>query len=174
MRRGRSTLSGSKKKAYATDLEQALQPLEPIEEVFATAREKIAREFASSAVEIAQGYLELAKRSPDDDVRRKASDRVLDTFIPVAGNAKLQQAPGTTIQILNAMPVPEVHVTGGKETQQLEIAGTRYALPAPTKRVITPGAEPKRRSDYLGPQWTKDKPGPTPQERKTQLPDPPA
>lgn len=82
-------------------------------------------------------------------MRRKASDRILDTFLPTH-SGKVQQAPGTTIQILNAMPVPEIRAVGGKETPLLEVGGSKYALPAPTKRTIVPAPEQRQRAQFLG------------------------
>ena len=119
------------------------------------------------------GYVQLATNAEDEDVRRKASDRILDTFLPTQN--KIQQASGTTIQIVNALPVPEVRAIGGKESPTVEIAATSYALVSPKKRLIEPESsdEQKRRSQFLGPnKMTGDKLAATESPRPIELPTP--
>ncbi len=115
------------------------------------AKEKILAGFEKSLDKVVEGYTELALYADDEDVRRKASERILDNFAPVQGRGQLQQAPGTTIQILNALPIPEVRMIDGKESPSVEIKDVKYALTSPKKRVILPDAAPERKEKYLGP-----------------------
>lgn len=149
------TVSG--KKGFATDLLEAAPPSEEtIEQVFESARRKIGNVFAASAVEVAENYVELATNpAVDEDVRRKASDRILDTFLPT-NVPKIGHIGGTTVQILNAIPIPEVRMIDGRPDQTLLVGGTPVAIP---RRMIGPGdPDPKtRRQSFLGPAATDAK-----------------
>ncbi len=165
-------MTASGKKGYETDLTLRTEPEESLESLFASAREKIAKGFADSLPAVMNGYINLATNEEiDPDTRRKASDRILDTFLPNTAG-KIQQGHGTTIQILNAMPIPEVRMDDGKAAPLVTIGETRYALPPPTKRTISPVTD-KRRSDYLGPQVTPTSSSPAPAEKITVLPEKP-
>lgn len=138
-------------KGFATDLTKADQlTQEEAEDRIKAAKSKILSGFAERLDEVISGYTSLALTAEDEDVRRKASERILDSFAPVQGG-KLQQAPGTTIQILNALPLPEVRMVDGKEATTVEVLDTKYAVQNPTKRKIEPSPTPERRDKYLGP-----------------------
>lgn len=171
MKDGEQNLVPSGKKAYEVDLTRREEPAESVEEVFENARKQIKLAFAGSLPEVIEGYVALATGSEDDDVRRKASERILDTFLPPP-NRSLQQAPGagTTIQILNAMPIPETRVIDGKESKMVEVGGRPYALPPATKRIVNAGADvQKKKSQFLGPQHTPASSSPAPAELQTTI-----
>lgn len=139
-------------KVFATDLTKVDQPTPmEAEDRIKTAKEKILAGFAEKLDEVVSGYTELALYADDEDVRRKASERILDSFAPVQGRGQLQQAPGTTIQILNALPIPEVKMVDGKEAPMIEMGEVKYALTSPKKRTILPEPAPERKERYLGP-----------------------
>ena len=148
---GVKNLTPSIEKAFATDLTKA-SPLtqDEAEEAVSRARSLILKSFAEDLPAVVDGYKQLALTADDEEVRRKASERILDTFLPPP-QAKLQQAPGTTIQILNALPIPEVKMVEGREAPHVEIGQVKYALTSPKKRTISPAEEPKKRERYLGP-----------------------
>jgi hypothetical protein len=155
---------------YKVDLSVQTPPEQTLEEVFKACRERIGRAFATSLPSVVSGYVDLAtSQEVDPDVRRKAADRILDTFLPTAG--KIQTAPGTTIQILNSMPLPEMMVTDGKESKAIDVMGKKYVLPVQTKRKIGPSApdENKRREHFLGPKHAMGSASPAPDESPTPL-----
>lgn len=162
----------STEKEYALDLTRA-EPLAEnvLEARMRAAREQIAAGFADKLPLIVEGYIDLATNEDvEPDVRRKASDRILDTFLPTAG--KLQHAQGTTIQILNALPLPEVRVIDGKEAPTATLGPAKFALTSPKKRTILPANEDttqKRRQQFLGPQVTTSSESPAPVELPTPL-----
>lgn len=143
----------STEKVFATDLTAPAPPSEQaLELAFQDARARIMTGFASSLPNVVAGYVDLATNPEvDPDVRRKASDRILDTFVPTQG--KMERVGNTTIQILNALPVPEVRAIDGRESTVVEIGEVKYALPVSQKRLIKPAPADaqKRRSQFLGP-----------------------
>lgn len=158
-------MTRSGKTEFATDLQSVVVQSQSPEEQFAEARAKIMSAFSRSLPEVIESYVELATSDEiEPETRRKAADRILDTFVPTVG--KMQHAPGTTIQILNAMPIPEMKVIDGKETKLLEVGGSKYAIPPPVKRVITPEPEqPTKRAQFLGPEFTPGSKSPAPEEK---------
>ena len=167
-------LNDSGERVYEVDLSTRQEPEETVQAMFESARKQIAAGFSDSLPRVIEGYIELATMADDDDVRRKASDRILDTFLPTNKPAvQLQHGGGTTIQILNAMPVPETRIIDGKQAPLVEIGGTKLSLPAPVKRKINAGAEDqnqKTKRAFLGPQHTGGSTSPAPTESPTLIP----
>lgn len=139
-----------------------------LEQIRQQAQELISRRFADALPEMAENLLSLAKTAEKEDVRLRATIRVLGQF---EEKAKQSAVGGTTVQIMQNFQVPETLVVGGKEAPVVELAGSRIALPEKPKRVILPEEGQVKRASYLGPKTaTGLDPSPAPRESETKMP----
>jgi hypothetical protein len=109
-------------------------------------QESITRVFAGSLPDILKGMVDLALGAEKEDVRLRASSRILDE---VSDNRRNLQAPaGATIQILNAIPFERTAYIGKSEAKVVEVGDAKVALPV-RKKIVPEGVSQKVKSQYM-------------------------
>lgn len=131
---------------YAVDL---LDRNEVTDEQLASAGKRIRKKFFLSLDAVTEQMLELALRAEKEDVRLRASSKILDE---ISGNrGKPELAANVSLQIVNAIPLDRTPVLEGKPGQVVEWEGASFAAPKEIKRISgnSSPAEPKLR-EWVG------------------------
>lgn len=130
---------------YAVDLSKRD---EPTEAELKSASERIKRKFWKSLDDVTNQMISLALGAEKEDVRLRASSRILDEF---SDRGKIVATAPVSVQILNAIPMDRAPVIEGKEAESLEWQGAKIALPKPLRQVKPDSSVPRgKTSDWGG------------------------
>jgi hypothetical protein len=121
---------------------------EDLEALASRARLLIANTYSDALPSVLSEQIRLATEAESEDVRYKAGSRIVETFAPRPGRREV--VPGTAIQIINNVPIPEVSMIDGKPRQAVEIGQVTIATPTREykRKVIEAAATTPRRGDW--------------------------
>lgn len=105
---------------------------EPTDEEIKTAAGRIKKKFYRSLEQVTDQILDLALRAEKEDVRLRASSRILDELSD-RGKPNLMQP--VSVQILNAIPMDRAPVIEGKEGKSVEWEGAKIGVPKNLRRI---------------------------------------
>lgn len=114
---------------YSVDLSKRE---EPTEAELKSAATRIKKKFWKSLDDVTDQMVNLALRAEKEDVRLRASSRILDEF---SDRGKIVATAPVSVQILNAIPMDRAPITEGKEAQSVEWEGAKIALPKPLRQI---------------------------------------
>ncbi len=136
---------------YAVDLTKRE---EPTDEEIASAGKRIKKKFYRSLDEITDQMIKLALQAEREDVRLRASSKILDDLSD-RGRKDLPQG-GFSVQIVNNIPIDRASVIEASEAQQIEWEGQKIGLPKKEIKRISPGEspEPGKLSEWRGDKQT--------------------
>lgn len=96
-------------------------------------QETIDKRLAVDLPGILDNYIDLAKNAEKEAVKERAGRFLIESA--KKQERQVQRVPGTTVQILNNLGLPEYRATGGKAMQTIEVGGQKISLDRPvTKR----------------------------------------
>lgn len=111
---------------------------EPTEEDLKTAASRIKKKFYRSLDQVTDQILDLALRAEKEDVRLRASSRILDEL---SDRGKPNVMQPVSVQIVNAIPMDRAPVIDGKEGKSVEWDGAKIGVPK-NIRVISGSEQP--------------------------------
>jgi hypothetical protein len=111
------------------------------------AQKKIQKRFWNALDQVTEGIVNLALRAEKEDVRLRASNRILDEF---SDRGRMLEKTKVQVQILNAIPMDRAAIVEGKEVPTVEWEGTQIALPKKIREIHPAPQEPIRGANFRG------------------------